>query len=180
MTAFVHKGHTDLQAQTIFEAQHPVEYHHVQTVPGSRVVRTAHDDSLLNAPGLPEMAVADDLILKAVVLCVHAGGQDEDALRQLRIVDLPAAQHCLRVLRFAPVLPQLAEAGVIDHLHLGCVALGVQELQNRALPAGPGTDKGVEPKRTDAPLIGVRVLGDPLGRLASDFRLSGGAGAAWT
>lgn len=75
VAALVHEGHRASESQAVLEAEHSVEHHLVQLGPGIRVIRPAHDDALFNAPGFPEVAVPDDLILHAVVLGVHAGGE---------------------------------------------------------------------------------------------------------
>ena len=71
------------------------------------------------------MAVADDLIFHAVVLGIDTGRQNKYALRQLSWVFLPARHQTVLVLQVAAILPQLAEAGVVDDLHLAGAADGV-------------------------------------------------------
>ena len=61
----------------------------------------------------------------------------------------------------------MAEQGVVDDLEALRVILGVEELEDDFLPRSPRAREGIEPKRTDALLVGVRVVGDPLGRLLS-------------
>ena len=124
------------------------------------------------------MAVAHDLVLHAVILGVHAGGEYQHPFRELGLVDLPPPQKCVRVLGVAPVFPELPKAGVIDHLHLPGVPQGVLVLQTDALPAGPRADKGVQPEGTDAVGIGGGVFGHPLGGLFLHGGLLGHAAAA--
>ena len=56
----------------------PVSYTHlddiVEPLPDLGGVRPAHDVALDAAPVFAVLAVADDLVLEAVVLCVHAAG----------------------------------------------------------------------------------------------------------
>ena len=165
MSTLVHKGHTDLQSQAVLEAQDTIKHHHVQTVPGGGVIRAAHDDALLDAPGFPEMAVAYDLVFHSVVLGVHPGGEYQHPLREFGLVDLPPPQKCIRILGVAPVLPELPETGVVNHLHLAGVPQSILVLQADALPTGPRGNESVQPEGADTVGIGGRVIGHPLGRL---------------
>ena len=124
------------------------------------------------------MAVADDLIFHAVVLCIDTGRQNKHALRQLSRVFLPARHQTVLVLQVSAILPQLAEAGVVDDLHLAGTADGVQVFQNDGFPTRPLADKGVQPERARALLIGGGVVRLPSCRGALHFRLGGDAAAA--
>lgn len=116
------------------------------------------------------MAVADDLIFHAVVLGIDTGRQNKHALRQLSRVFLPARHQTVLVLQVSAILPQLAEAGVVDDLHLAGTADGVQVFQNDGFPARPLADKGVQPERARALLIGSGVVMLPSCRGALHFR----------
>lgn len=154
MAALVHEGHGTSESQAILEAKHSVEHHLVQLGPGVRVVWPAHDDALFNAPGFPEVAVPDDLILHAVVLGVHAGGEYQHPLRQLHggavrpgAVILSSGHEAVLVLQVTAVLPQQAKAGIVDHLELPGVADCLEILEHDRALGNPLADKSVQPER---------------------------------
>ena len=110
------------------------------------------------------MAVALNLVLHAVILCVDAGSQYKHTIGQLGFVLLTAAQQRILVLYVAAIFPQLAKTGVVYDLHLGCIANGFKEFQHDRLPRCPLAHKGVQPKAADAVVVGGRVVRHPLGR----------------
>ena len=173
VAAGVDAGDGDLQAAAVFELVDVVD-HVVESLPDLRGVWPAHDVALDDAPRLAVLPVADYLVFEAVVLSVDAAGQHEHAVRQLHrgavragAVVLTAGEHGVLVLEVAAIFPQLAEQGVVDDLEALRVILGVEELEDDLLPRSPRAREGIEPKRTDAFFVGVRVVGDPLGRLLS-------------
>ena len=89
----------------------------VQLLPHSRIIRAAHNNAFLNTPGFPKVAVAYDFILHAVILCVDAGSQHKYTIRQLCPVCLSAGHQTIFILQTAPTVTQLAEAGILNHLH---------------------------------------------------------------
>ena len=185
VAAFVHEGHRASEPQAVLKAEYPVEHHLVQLGPGVRVIRPAHDDALFNTPGFPKVAVPDDLVLHAVILGVHAGGEHQHPLRQLHggavrpgAVILPAGHEAVLVLQVAAVFPQQAEAGVVDHLELPGVADRLEILEHDGAPGSPLADKGVQPEGADALGVCVGVVRLPARGLVLHGRLVGDASAA--
>ena len=172
MAALVHKGHGLPEADTVLEPEYPVKYHLVQLDPGRVLVRPPHDNTLFDAPGFPEMTMADDLIFHAVILGVHAGGENQHPVRQVKgcptifqpvCLHIPAGHQTVLVLQVAAILPQQPEASVVDHLELPGVPYGVEIFEDDRSPTRPLADKGVEPERADALRIGGGIVRLPAG-----------------
>ena len=161
VTAVIHEGHADPQALSVSEAVHAL-HQLIQLGPDLRRIGPAQDDPAPDAPVFLPEAPADDLILKAVILHVHAHGQHQDAVRQLCGVFLASGHVVILVGQAAAVFPQLPEQGVVDHLQLLCIAPGFQILRDDLLPAHPGRTEGVQPERPNAVAQRFRIFRNPL------------------
>ena len=127
--------------------------HVIHRGPGIIIVRASHDDALSDAPGLPEMTVAHDLIFQPVILRVDAAGEHQHSLRKFDVasvfalpVVLPTCHHAVFILQVAAIFPEFAESCVVHDLQRSGISLRIEVFQDHRLPGRPRADKAVQPK----------------------------------
>ena len=140
VAAVINEAHGDLQALAVLVVIDPIQ-DVIQLLPDIRIVRTAHDLPVLDAPVLFPEPPADDLVFKPVILHVHAHGQHQDAVRQLCGVLLAPGQVLVLVGHAAAIFPQLPKARVVHNLKLPGIAPGFQVLHDDLIPAQPRGNK---------------------------------------
>ena len=161
MSAGVNKCQRDLRAFAILELVYMVQ-DSIKGLPDVAIFfRPSHDETLPDSPGLTISAPADNLILKAVVLCIDTACQTEHSIRKLCIIMLTSGHELAFVCCVVSFFPESSENCVEHGLELCWIILCFKELPDDRLPCQPWRAETIEPEGSVPVIDSIRILCNP-------------------